>query len=60
MIQTLFFLKEFRNAVFKIKPKLGNDVPNCLQRIFYNLQFGSNNPVRTIELIKAFGWNEHE
>ena len=35
-------------------------MPLCLQRIFYNLEFGVSDPVRTIELIKAFGWNEHE
>lgn len=34
-------------------------IPYCLQRIFYNLQTGKN-PVRTYELLNAFGWSAEE
>lgn len=33
--------------------------PFCMQRIFYNLQTGKR-PVRTFELLNAFGWNKQE
>lgn len=34
-------------------------IPFCLQRIFYNLQNGVNS-VRTIELFRAFGWDQSQ
>lgn len=53
LLQTLFFLGVFRNAVYQMSPD--NDVVNCLQRIFYNLET-TKEPVRTSELLVAFGW----
>ena len=35
-------------------------IPFCLQRIFYNLQLGTSQAVRTYELLKAFGWTNDE
>jgi hypothetical protein len=34
-------------------------IPFCIQRIFYNLQAGKR-PVRTFELLNAFGWSQRE
>lgn len=73
MIQTLFFIRVFRNAVYKLptKKKISLDdnsdekdqsIPFCLQRIFYNLQNEgfTHKPVRTHELLQAFGWTNNE
>ena len=56
LIQTLFFTRSFRNAIYSIPSDGRHDIPFSLQRIFYNLE--KNSPkVRTIELLKAFGWS---
>mmetsp|Transcript_29998 Transcript_29998/g.29240 ORF Transcript_29998/g.29240 Transcript_29998/m.29240 type:complete len:88 (+) Transcript_29998:434-697(+) len=34
-------------------------IPFCIQRIFYNLQSGKE-AVRTIEMLKAFGWDVNQ
>ena len=60
MLQTLFIIRAFRMAIYKMPT--GNDfksIPNCLQRIFYNLQTGED-AVRTVELMTAFGWGQRE
>ena len=65
VIQALFFIRPFRNAVYKMPTitkeedpkKLESSIPFCLQRIFYNLQLGNASFVRTHELLQAFGWN---
>jgi len=60
LIQTLFFIREFRNAVYKMPTirdrqtddaQLSKSIPFCLQRIFYNLQLGTEDYVRTFELL---------
>jgi uncharacterized UBP type Zn finger protein len=59
LLQTLFILKEFRAAIFKMptqEVKEEDSIPLCLQRIFYCLQADTDH-VRTWELINAFGWN---
>jgi ubiquitin carboxyl-terminal hydrolase 7 len=68
LIQTLFFIREFKNAIYKMptiqstdsKANLEKSIPFCLQRIFYNLQVGSAESVRTFELLQAFGWTNNE
>ena len=65
LIQTLFFIRAFRNAVYKMPTIQKGDgetksIPFCLQRIFYNLQLGSAESVRTFELLQAFGWTNNE
>jgi ubiquitin carboxyl-terminal hydrolase 7 len=79
LIQTLFFLRAFRNAVYQMPSSLQiermnlgpseknlashlENIPFCLQRIFYNLQLSKSfgNAVRTHELLQAFGWNNNE
>jgi hypothetical protein len=37
------------------------NIPFCLQRIFFNLQLGKfcGNAVRTHELLQAFGWGNN-
>jgi len=61
LLQSLFILKEFRSAIFKMPTQLEEkqekeSIPLCLQRIFYQLQADSDN-VRTVELMTAFGWD---
>lgn len=68
VIQALFFIRPFRNAVYKMPTitievdpkKLESSIPFCLQRIFYNLQLGNASFVRTHELLQAFGWNSQD
>lgn len=60
LLQSLYFTNAFRKAVFGI-PTGENDaasakVPHALQRLFYQLQT-SNEPVSTLELTRAFGWD---
>jgi len=59
LLQSLFFTNEFRKAVYQI-PTVNdtstNNVPLALQNLFINLQ-DSDQPVDTLELSKAFGWN---
>jgi ubiquitin carboxyl-terminal hydrolase 7 len=61
LLQTLFIIRAFRRAVFQIPTNIEDfkSIPFCLQRIFYNLMSGKK-PVRTIELITAFGWSTKE
>lgn len=65
LVQTLFFIRAFRNAVYKM-PTINGDmtnkksIPLCLQRIFYNLQLGNQNHVKTFELCHSFGWTTNE
>lgn len=57
LLQTLFFLKNFRKAVYLMPTSL-NDIdrlPLSLQFVFYNLQF-SDTPVSTRDLLTSFGW----
>lgn len=68
VIQALFFIRPFRNAVYRMptiaieqdRKKLESSIPFCLQRIFYNLQLSDQKFVRTVELLQAFGWNSQE
>jgi ubiquitin C-terminal hydrolase len=53
LLQTLFILGAFRNVVYKMPSD--NEIVNCLQRIFYNLET-TKEPVRTAELLMSFGW----
>ncbi|KAG5358991.1 Ubiquitin carboxyl-terminal hydrolase 21 [Yarrowia sp. C11] len=60
LVQSLYFTNAFRKAVFGV-PTGANDiasarVPHALQRLFYLLQT-SNEPVSTLELTRAFGWD---
>eukprot|EP00347_Sterkiella_histriomuscorum_P012213 403369461 len=61
LIQTLFIIKAFRRAVYLMPTNIDDykSIPFCLQRIFYNLQTGRE-PVRTFELLNAFGWNAEQ
>jgi ubiquitin carboxyl-terminal hydrolase 7 len=65
LIQTLFFIRAFRNAVYKMPTIQKNiteikSIPFNLQRIFYNLQLGKQDTIRTVELLHAFGWTNNE
>jgi ubiquitin carboxyl-terminal hydrolase 7 len=61
LLQTLFIIKAFRRAVYLMPTNIEDfkSIPFCLQRIFYNLQTGKE-PVRTFELLNAFGWSQRE
>ncbi|OLY81131.1 Ubiquitin carboxyl-terminal hydrolase 21 [Smittium mucronatum] len=59
LLQSFYFTNEFRRAVFQIPtenddPK--NSIALALQRILYNLEFGST-AVGTTELTASFGWD---
>lgn len=58
LLQSLYFTKAFRNAVFHIPTE--NDrpdsVPLALQRLFYLLD-KSDQPVGTLQLTRSFGWD---
>lgn len=54
LIQSLYFTKAFRNAVYQIPDSSG--VTGGLQRLFYQLRT-SNTPVDTNDLTGTFGWN---
>lgn len=54
LIQSLYFTKAFRNAVYQIPDTSG--VTGGLQRLFYQLRT-SNPPVDTNDLTGTFGWN---
>lgn len=59
ILQSLYFLKYFRRAVFKMPTEnddIGKSVPLALQRIFYQLQNGDQ-AASTTELTKSFGWD---
>ena len=59
LIQTLFFIRSFRSAIYRMPTEQQNAemmIPLALQRIFYNLETGTES-VRTYELLQAFGWN---
>lgn len=59
LLQTLYITRAFRRAVYQMPTDVDDykSIPFCLQRIFYNLQTGKG-PVRTIELLSAFGWSQ--
>lgn len=59
LLQTLFIIAPLRKAVFSMQSDEHNTIPLCLQRIFNNLQF-SDEPIRTIDLLRSFGWQTHE
>lgn len=61
LLQTLFVIRAFRRAVYAMPTNVDDfkSIPFCLQRIFYNLQTGKR-PVRTIELLNAFGWGQQQ
>ena len=59
ILQSLYFLKYFRKAVFKMPTEVdevGKSVPLALQRIFFQLQ-NSDQAASTTELTKSFGWD---
>jgi ubiquitin carboxyl-terminal hydrolase 7 len=60
-MQTLFINSAFRRAVYHMPTNVDDfkSIPFCIQRIFYNLQTGKK-PVRTFELLNAFGWSQQE
>lgn len=57
LLQTLFILGAFRNVVYQMPSD--NEIVNCLQRIFYNLET-TKEPVRTAELLMSFGWGSEQ
>lgn len=58
-LQTLFIIAPLRKAVFKMPTDGESQIPLCLQRVFYNLEF-SNTWVSTAELLNSFGWQNEE
>ncbi|CAI5758987.1 unnamed protein product [Candida verbasci] len=64
LLQSYFTTKLFRQLVYQIpteelNKKSSTSVPLSLQRIFYLLT-NSNDPVGTLELTKAFGWDSSD
>lgn len=58
LLQSLYFTKAFRQAVYKIPTENDNpeSVPLALQRMFYLLRTAKL-PVGTLDLTKSFGWD---
>lgn len=58
LLQTLYFLADFRKAVYMMPTSLKDTdrLPLSLQLIFYNLQFGCT-PACTRDLLTSFGWS---
>ncbi|CRK87462.1 CLUMA_CG001263, isoform A [Clunio marinus] len=60
VLQTLFFINEFKQKVHEIPTKIddvNNSVALALQRIFHDLEFSSK-PVGTKKFIKSLGWDQ--
>ncbi|RIB26131.1 hypothetical protein C2G38_2240942 [Gigaspora rosea] len=59
VIQSLYFIKQFRKAVYQIPMencKQEKSIGSALQRIFYQLNI-SDSSVEITELARFFGWN---
>lgn len=61
LLQTFYFISEFRRAVFQMPVDPGDQesIPLALQRIFYHLQYDKD-AVSTKELLESFGWGVDE
>lgn len=61
LLQTLFFIHKFRNAVYAMPTSMDDEdkLPLALQKIFYKLQT-KNTPASTRELLESFGWGFKE
>ena len=70
LLQTLFFIRQFRNAIYRVptvsddgeeRSQKDNEICYSLQKIFFNLEQTKNDqPVRTCDLLAAFGFDERD
>lgn len=61
LLQTLFFLTTFRNAVYQMPTHLedSDKLPLSLQLVFYHLQC-ADTPASTKDLLNSFGWDAEQ
>lgn len=61
LLQTFFFLTDFRHAVYQMafESDEKDELPLALQRLFYCLQYSSGS-VSTSGLLNSFGWGRSE